>query len=423
MAGFDAELYLRLEGERQLLGHDEQQGHRVSPLELPAQALAAAGVIEPEVALRVLADYSTAERLRIGERRFYQPLPRRRRRRGGRLGRQRVAVLDREIRFEGGTLVLRDIRITARGAVVRFHWQRDRAQTSGQGVVLAGMHEFPWGQRAPAVIDDRGNRPAVSSGSGGGDDEHWEGTLDLGGPFTQDTAWIEVEGTRIMLDPRTAAYEIAIEPLIEQTPLERVLWRRLAVGQHMFDRGADLEPALTALLAAGAVDPDSTMLRDLRAVAAALPNYPGHPHRTQTRRLSRLPQPWRSLLQRLGKDDGPIRSLVVGAVTPEFDGIQVAAHRVSSDRTSFEVEFEVAPDVLSTTFTELPVAWWARDDLANSYLGSPHSWGASRDRAEGTLRFWPALHPNAKLLELVATADHHCAVISISMTDTTSTDV
>jgi hypothetical protein len=421
MAGFDAELYLRLEGERQLLGRDEQQGHRVSPLELPAQALAAAGAIEPEVAVRVLADYSTAERLRVGERRFYQPLPRRRRARAGRLDRPRVAILECEIEFEGGRLMLRDIRITAKGAVVRFRWQRDRAQTSGQGVVLAGMHSFPWGQNAPVVIDDRGNRPAVSSGSGGGDDEHWDGTLDLGRPFAQDTVWLDVEGTRIMLDPLTAAYEIAIEPLVEETPLERVLWRRLAVGQHPFDRGADLEPAITALLAAGAVDPDSMMLRDLRAVAAALPDHPGHPHRTGTRRLGRLPQPWRSLLQRLGKDDGPMRSLVVGAVTPEFDGIQVAAHSVSSDRTSFEVQFEVAPDVLSTTFTQLPVAWWAHDDLANSYLGSPSSWGASRDHAEGTLRFWPALDPNAKRLELIPTADRHRAVISISMTDTTST--
>ena len=422
MTGFDAELYLRLQGEHQLLDRDEQRGHRSSPLELPAQALAAAGVIEPEVALRVLADYSAAERLRLGEWRLYQSLPRRRRPRSGRLARRRVAVLDREIEFEGGQLALRDVAITPNAAAIRFRWRRDRTQTSGRGVVLIGMHSFPWGQRAPVIIDDRGNRPAVISGGGGGDDEHWDGTLELRRPFAQDTAWLEVEGARIMLDPRTADYEIAIEPLAEQTPLERLLWRRLAVGQHPFGRDADLEPAITALLAAGAVDPDSTMLRDLRAVAAALPDHPGHPYRTGTRRRRTLPEPWRSLLQRLGKDDGPMRSVVVGAVTPEFDGVQVAAHAVSSDRTSFEVQFEVAPNVLNMTISELPLAWWARDDLGNSYLGSPSSWGGAVDHAEGTLSFWPALHPDAIRLELIPTADRHQAIISISMTETTGAD-
>jgi hypothetical protein len=419
MTGFDAELYLRLQGERQLLDRDEQRGYHSSPLELPAQALAAAGVIEPEVALRVLADYSAAERLRVGERRFYQSLPGRRRPGRGRLGRRRVAMVDREIEFEGGQLMLRDVTITPTVAAIRFRWRRDRTQTSGQGVLLAGLHSFPWGQRAPVIVDDRGNRPTVISGGGGGDDEHWDGTLELHRPFAQDTAWLEVEGACIVLDPRTAAYEIAIEPLVQQTPLERLLWRRLAVGEHRFRRGADLEPAITALLAAGAVDPDSTMLRDLRAVAAALPDHPSHPHRNPTRRRTGLPEPWRSLVQRLGKDDGPMRSVVVGAVTPEFDGIQVAAHAVSSDRTSFEVQFEVAPNVLNTTFSELPLAWWARDDLGNSYLGSPHSWGGGVDHAEGTLSFWPALHPDAIRLEFIPTADRHQAVISISMTGPT----
>jgi hypothetical protein len=129
-----------------------------------------------------------------------------------------------------------------------------------------------------------------------------------------------------------------------------------------------------------------------------------------------LPQPWRSLLRRVGREDGPTRTLVLGALTPQFDGVQFAAHSITSDAQGFEVEFEVAPNVLhAAALDEMPVAWWARDDRGNHYLGSPNGWGGDNEHAEGTMRYWPALDPRATLLELVVCADAHRAVVSVSL--------
>jgi hypothetical protein len=122
------------------------------------------------------------------------------------------------------------------------------------------------------------------------------------------------------------------------------------------------------------------------------------------------------LLRRLGSDDGPEWTLVVGAVTPSCDGVQLAANSITSDPAGFEVEFEVAPNVLGVcALDELPVAWWARDDRDNHYLGAPTVWGGSDNRAQATMRYWPALDPHAKRLDLLVCVESHQAVVSVSL--------
>jgi len=129
-----------------------------------------------------------------------------------------------------------------------------------------------------------------------------------------------------------------------------------------------------------------------------------------------LPEPWRSLLARFGRSNGPSRALLVAATTPMFDGMQAAVHTVVSDATGFDVRAEVSPGVFAGGgFGTLPVAWWARDDRGNHYLGAPNGWGGDPNHSEGTLRHWPALDPKAKLLELMPTASEHRAVIAISL--------
>ena len=203
--------------------------------------------------------------------------------------------------------------------------------------------------------------------------------------------------------------------------MPRYLWRRLSVAEMPFGHAVDLEPAIEALLAAGVLDDDDPVVREVRAVAARMPDH-RRPHRSG--RGSRgLPEPWRSLLRRIGKSDGPTRTIVVGALTPQFDGIQFAAHSVTSDSHGFDVEFEIAPNVLHTTaLDELPFASWAHDDRGNHYLGAPNGWGGSDEHAEGTLRFWPALDPRATLLELAACADAHQALVSISLAENLGAD-
>ena len=123
-------------------------------------------------------------------------------------------------------------------------------------------------------------------------------------------------------------------------------------------------------MAAGALDERSRLVKDLRGVAARPARSSARQRPAPVRSTRGLVEPWRSLLRRLGRDDGPEWTLVVDALTPPCDGVQFAAHWITSDLAGFEVEFEVAPNVLGAgALDELPVAWWARDDRENHYLG------------------------------------------------------
>ena len=104
-------------------------------------------------------------------------------------------------------------------------------------------------------------------------------------------------------------------------------------------------------------------------------------------------------------------------MAPSCDGVQFAANSITSDLAGFEVEFDVGPNVLGVgALDELPVAWWARDDLENHYLGIPTVGGGSDDdRAQGTMRYWPALDPRAKRLDLLMCVESHQAVVAVSL--------
>lgn len=417
MVTFDPELYLRLLGERLLHDPDQQRRHHRSPLDTPASALVAGGAIASDRASRIIDDYTTAIGIRAGERGFPHFGPPAHRRKVGRLEPRRTMLLGREIAFGTGQLLLRDLAVRANGGTLRFRWRNDRAGSSRGGRMMMGRPGgFPWGPIAPVIVDDHGNKLTVRPGAGGGNDSQWDGRLTLGGTLAAEAAWLEIDGTRIELDRRTAPWDTRIEPLDDQDPVERFLWRRLAVGEMPFGHTVDLEPALAALLAAGVLDGEQQLVRDLRAVAAQMPNNRRRPHGSGGGAGRGLPEPWRSLLRRVGRADGPTQELVVGAVTPPFDGVEFAAQSISSDTEGFGVEFEVAPSVLHTTaLDELPVAWWARDDRGNHYLGHPDGWSGGDAHSEGTLRYWPALDPRATRLELLVCADTHQAVVSVSL--------
>ncbi len=423
MYAFDAETYLRLLGERLLLDRD-QQHHRRSPLDLPASALVIAGSIDSDRAARVIDDYTTALGVRSGERGFaHFGSPNRRRARGN-LEPRETMVLDREIAFADGLLLVRDLSITASGATLRFRWRSDAAGRSrGRGRIAMGSGGlmFPWGAAAPVIEDDQGNRPTVASGGGGGNDSQWDGELQLHGALSSTTAWLQIEGTRIELDRRIAASTTWAEPILEQGMIERFLWRRIAIAEMPFGHTVEIAPAIEALKAAGVMTGEEALISELEAVSAQLPGRHGRPRGVRpTNTAGPIPDSWRSLLSRIGRSDGPSWTRVLGKVSAPFDGIQVAFHSISSDQSGFEAEFEVSPNVLHPcALDELPVAWWARDDRGNRHLGQPNGWNGSDDSASGTMQFWPSLDPRATELQLVVSADQHQAVFAIPLTPVT----
>jgi hypothetical protein len=415
MDPFDAETYLRLLGERLLA--DREPHHRRSPLDLPAAALVAAGAIGRNHAQRVINDHTAALRLRAGERGYPHFGPPATRRTTGRLAPRQTMTLNQELAFGDGLMFFRDLAVAADGATLRFRWRTDRPHSRGHHMIGGAGH--PWGSAAPPVIvDDEGNRPAVSSGSGGGDDSQWDGQLELAGALSPATKWLEIEGTRITLDRRIATSRSWIEPIEDEPPVARFLRRRLAVAEMPFGEPIELGPAIDALRAAGALAGQERLVGELEAVANRLPGRHGRARAGGPSSARRVPDPWRSLLARLGREDGPSFTLILGAVTPRFDGIQAAFRSVTSDATGFEAEFEVAPNVLhGQSLGELPVAWWARDDRGNRYLGAADGWGGGHQTATGTMRFWPALDPKATRLELVISAEQHRAVLAFGLAD------
>jgi hypothetical protein len=330
---------------------------------------------------------------------------------------RQTRVIDQEIPVGGGQVLLRDLAITADGGTLRYRRYLDAPCSSQVGRLFRRPGGFPWNHTPPEIIDSDGNRPAVRFGSGGGDTAvHVDGELELRGTIAPEAAWLEIDGTRVDLHRRPARWDVGIEALEDRSPVERFLWRHLAVADLPSGLTTDLEPLIQALVAAGALEEGSLLLKDLRAVAARMPRRPLHQRPLPGGSTRSLVEPWGSLLRRLGSDDGPDWTLVIGAVTPPCDGVQSAANSITSDLAGFEVEFEVAPNVLGVSaLDELPVAWWARDDRENHYLGAPTIWGGSDNSAKGTMRYWPALDPRAKRLDLLMCVESHQAVVSISL--------
>lgn len=274
----------------------------------------------------------------------------------------------------------------------------------------------PGGPHHPQLTDDRGT--TVGTGfSGGGSDDHWEGHLTAHQPLAPDTAWIEIDGQRIELTGEAVACAVAIEPVAEQASAYRYLWRRLAVSD--FHGPPEIEASISALIAAGALERGDPVLSDLRAVREAMPDHPGM-HSGGQRGIRRLPEPWRSLLNRMGREDGPEGTVALSAVTPEFDGFSVAVSALESRLDGFGIEVDVAPGLegrgpFRNSLESRQLAWWAADDRGNHHLGQIGSWSGGEDYSSGEIGFWPALHRRARRIEIMPTADTTRAVIGFAL--------
>jgi hypothetical protein len=328
---------------------------------------------------------------------------------------------DRVIEKGDDTLHVRSVSLDDDSTTVAITYRMQPAQPPrrhGHTAMMMGGGGFgPGGQLHQITLaDDRGTKVGTHF-SGGGSDQEWRGHLHTDRPLARDTAWIEVDGERIELVDAPPVGQVVIEQLPDEPPALRHLWGLVAAPDHFHGPPTDLEPAIEALMAAGALDPDDPGLADVRAVASMIDP---HQHPPGARRLKRLPEPWRSLLARRGRMDGPTGTAAIGLVTPVFDGIMVSATSLESGEEGFEVEVEVAPDVVmldpfEDSGVRRTLAWWARDDRGNHYLGQVDGWSGRDGRGSGDISFSPALDPEARRLELLPTAETSRAVIAFPL--------
>ncbi|MGH3068175.1 MAG: hypothetical protein ACRDND_00575 [Streptosporangiaceae bacterium] len=435
MAQSDAELYLRLTGERALLDRfSDGDPSENAALDAAAHALVAVGAMMAGAAQAIVDDYDLASAYRTGQRQRHHRALQRAARKAATSRRAQPALravpCHRLIEQPWGQLILRyvvlsdevtDLHVTMRPVPP----PEGRSRSAAYRGRLAGGGPRPWGAGSyrtglglpgqVTVADDRGTTSTASFSGGGGITE-WHGEYQARPPLAPDTAWIDVYGERIELPgPSSGRAEVRVEPCPDGDPAHGYLRARLASLAESHSSGA-METAIEALVAAGTLPPGDPAIAEVRAVADVL--FAGHgPAPGST---TALPEPWRSMLPRRGQGGGPQGEVAVGATTPPFDGITLAILAVRSADESFTADVEVIPALMYSHWagdsvgTPL-VAWRAEDDRGHHYLGQQAEWHSAPDRSGGQIQFWPALDPAARVLDITPTTMAARAVIRVPL--------
>jgi hypothetical protein len=265
------------------------------------------------------------------------------------------------------------------------------------------------------VTDDRGTAPSTRF-SGGGSGDEWRGHYTTDRPLAPDTRWIELLGERVDLPDRVRGTPVEIQSLDDIDPTERYLQHCLEGLGDQHPGAGSIDHAIEALVSCGALAPDAAVVDETLAVADALQPTGGPP----TAGTVVLPTRWRSLLAARGRGGGPTGTVIIGATTPVFDGVNAAVMELESSGEGFQIEVEIAGGTVvaapfATDVDRVAITYTASDDRGNHYLGGLAGWSGSDDGLEGQVEFWPALDPRANRLDLALTADRSRAVIRVPL--------
>lgn len=305
-------------------------------------------------------------------------------------------------------------------------WRAVQNSSTNIAPSLPGSPDLP---RVLEITDDSGTT-SIAEFSGGrtADDPTWRGSFEAP-PLPPETAWISVLGERIELTRALAPTHSWVEPLPLQDPTQRHVWERVATLNDFYDQEAALDAAIAALVASGRMQQDDPLSTDARAAVqlfAATRAQDQHirqplPSSGLTTLLSSSsPQSWRSLISRWGRADSPTGTIVVGAVTPIFDGIKAGVSAIGSYPQCFAIGVVIAPDVhIGLPYRSLDhrrqLTWWAVDDQGNYSLAEPGSWHSQGSRAAGSLIFWPGIDPKATWIDIMPTAETARGVIRVRL--------
>ncbi|MHB1776856.1 MAG: hypothetical protein ACYCU7_12835 [Acidimicrobiales bacterium] len=428
--GFDAELFLRLAGERLLLDRsDGDRGpFRAVPLQEMAAALVAVGVLDEERATEVLVEYAEALHLRggsglppgVANRR---PAPARR---TAGLAAATVWACDDVLELAGGRLHVHCVALREDGGSVLVSFTPAGGAFPGGPRPLVGPPRpvgGPLGGHPMAALhqltvgDDRGHT-VTATFSGGGSPAGWRGQLHTppGQSLSPTTRWLEFGGERVVLGEPATPPGVTVERLDDAGPAERFLRARLTSGRHGPHGGPYpqmIDAAVEALVAAGALAADSPLIEQVRDVVAAFSGQPA---------TRPLPDRWQSLISSLPRQGSRSFVAPVGVVTPALSETVVAVDSLLAGDGVLESQVrmsgpgaQVGPWGIGLTIGRHPLSWWAHDDLANHYLGAPGNWSGGPDRSEGTVTYWPPLDDRATTVTLAPTAADVRALIPVRL--------
>jgi plasmid stabilization system protein ParE len=423
MTQLDGERYLRLVAEQMLL---ERPDARFLPadarLVAAGAALVAVGALTPDAARAIADAYArTVQRRDPSPPPPRDPAPQAAADAGGAapdLGRWRAVPSGRVFARPWGRLVIAYVLLTNEATVLSVTVDAASPDDGSPGRCS------PWRQELPSTLeigDDQGTMSTARfEGSRRHGEQAWHGGFRARPPLAPDAAWISVLGERVDLTSEPPAIQSWAEQVEAGDPARDHLWERVATRNDFHDPRAALEAAIGALAAVGALSADDPVIGDAR-LAAELVDSGSRPKRSLAAQDTlTLPVPWRSLLTRWSRTDGPTGSVLVGKVSAPFDGVRVAVTAIESRPEFFRIGVEVVPGLP----TGLPyralddlrhITWWAVDDQGNYSLAEQGSWSPGAARAQGSLGFWPGLDPRAAWVDLMPTTASARAVIRVPL--------
>ena len=205
----------------------------------------------------------------------------------------------------------------------------------------------------------------------------------------------------------------ADQPLdsLAESWLAQVAHGRAVSESHL----AGLTEAVAALRAVAGLTPGSPALSRLAMLAGQL----GIEFPAALRSLVRpvtLPAAWVSVLDHRGAADGPDQGAAVAAVLPEVDGARFALAGLDSaavSATLHAVRWGWEPRPLPG-FGEQRHSWWARDDQGRWHVARTRG-GTRGGVVDLLVEFGPALHPDARSLELIVRGPASQALVTLPL--------
>jgi hypothetical protein len=422
VAGWDGERHLRLVAEKMLR---ERSGGSFIPVDArlvaAGAALVAVGALTADAARAIVDAYSPTLRRRGPDQ---PPLPGQTLLGGAdaesaaaELGRWRVVPSGHVIVRAWGQLVIGYVQLTGEATVLKVAVHLASPGASSRRAAPRG----PGPPRMLEISDDQGTTSSAHfEGSRRHGEQTWHGTLQARPPLAPGTAWITVLGERVDLTGEPPAIQSWTEQLNAGDPVRHHLWERAATRNDFHDPRAALEAAIEVLVAVGALQTDDPVIGDARLAAALMHSGPAPKDVLATAATPSMPAPWRSLVTRWGRADGPAGSVLVGKVSAPFDGVKVAVTAIDSRPEFFSIGVEVVPGLR----TGLPyvalddlrhLTWWAVDDQGSYSLAEQGSWSPGASRAQGSVGFWPGLDPRAAWIDLMPATASARAVIRVPL--------
>jgi hypothetical protein len=415
----DAETYLRLACERELLS-GESQGS-LGGLFVVGRALIAAGSLEEDMVRDVLGDYGFAASLRGSHHMWHMGLQRHSDE-AVPLAVRRVVSCDLEFENGGEEATLTRIVFQAEGTKLSLVGIGTRTPArrlplhAGMRAAFMRQH-MVMGQRGPMTVrDDRGTTATASPNGRGSSGGEWHQDFETDIAMSPETAWIEIDGVRLDLPPPSAAAAVHREPVEPVDPVQRMLFAEVLAGTDMHRGGGGVDAAIEALCATGALEKTAPLLSDVRVLATSFENG---------RRAGALPPPWDAVFRRIGRHDGPTFKLPIVASVEGLDEFTLLLESLESGDEFFSVEIVMSPAwPLFDRFPHQsgldapPIEWWADDDRDNVYVLSASSHGGSHEYAEGQLYSMAPIDPKAKVLRLLPTVSSERAVVTVPLTGT-----